>query len=150
MVLGHHTTGVADLSGLVGETGHLSAARAWDPSAGDPAITALDALNVLRIAVGLAPSFGNARAQHYIAADVNQDGQVTAVDALEVLRAAVGLTSTSAPRWVFFDAETDWEAADLSRHETDLIAPGMTLDSDWQGDPVQMKGILLGHLDTVV
>ncbi|MGY6534680.1 MAG: VWD domain-containing protein, partial [Pararhodobacter sp.] len=92
-----------------GATGHLAVARAYDAAAGDPSITASDALDVLRLSVGLSPSFGPAAAQNYVAADINGDGRVGADDALEVLRHAVGLESDHVPRWVFVDADTDWE-----------------------------------------
>ncbi|MCC6001006.1 MAG: hypothetical protein JJU19_09115, partial [Pararhodobacter sp.] len=77
--------GVAIFGLEPGSAGRLEAARAYDPQAGDPVITAGDALDVLRMAVGLNPSFGPAQAQNFIAADMNGDGQVTAADALEIL-----------------------------------------------------------------
>ena len=89
-------------------TGHLDAHLSH--GAGDPAITAGDALDVLRIAVGLAPSFGPAQPQNFVAADLTGDGRVTAGDALDVLRHAVGLDSQHAPEWAFFDANLDWAA----------------------------------------
>ena len=62
-------------------------------------VTAMDALEVLRIAVGLAPGFAadGLRMADFVAADVTRDGRVTAVDALEVLRITVGLTPLPAP-----------------------------------------------------
>ena len=131
-----------------GASGNLQASRSWQ--AGDPAITALDALDVLRMAVGLNPSFGPATAQNFIAGDINRDGQVTALDALEVLRAAVGLASENAPHWVFFDAATDWDMLALSRSDT-TIGTGRdvaSLDSSLSG--IDMVGILLGNIETVV
>ncbi|MGP9788901.1 VWD domain-containing protein [Roseinatronobacter sp. NSM] len=128
-------------------TGRLDASRDWQT--GDPAITALDALDVLRLAVGLNPSFGPAQAQNFIAADVNGDGAVTALDALEVLRAAVGLQSATPPRWVFFDADTDFEAMSLSRTNTH-VETGIdiaALNSSLAG--IDMVGILLGNMDSV-
>ncbi|MGY6535904.1 MAG: dockerin type I domain-containing protein, partial [Pararhodobacter sp.] len=67
-----------------GLAGTVSAERPYDPDA-DGRPTAGDALDVLRMAVGLNPSFGPAQAQNFIAADMNGDGQVTAADALEIL-----------------------------------------------------------------
>ena len=131
----------------MGMSGRLNASRDWQT--GDPAITALDALDVLRIAVGLNPSFGPAQAQNFIAADVNGDGAVTALDALEVLRAAVGLQSVNAPRWVFFDANTDFDAMSLSRTNTH-VETGIdiaALNSSTAG--MDMVGILLGNMDSV-
>ena len=61
----------------------------------DGAVTAVDALCVLREVAGLAAtaSCQNA-AVNVAAADVNQDGSVTAVDALCTLRAVAGLSET--------------------------------------------------------
>ena len=127
--------------------GRLDASRDWQT--GDPSITALDALNVLRIAVGVSPSFGEVSAQHLIAADINGDGRVTALDALEVLRAAVGVSSANAPRWVFFDAETDWDALDLSRTNTH-VETGVSVASLTENiGGVDMVGILLGNMEIV-
>ncbi|PZX41187.1 hypothetical protein LY56_02390 [Roseinatronobacter thiooxidans] len=121
----------------------IDANRPWSPAAGDPAITALDALDVLRLAVGLSPSFGPASAQSFIAADINRDGQVTALDALEVLRAAVGLSSASAPHWVFLDSTQDLSqiSARHVSYQTGILTPNYAADSD-----LEMTGILLGHM----
>lgn len=131
-----------------GAAGRLEATRAYDQDI-DPNITALDALDVLRMAVGIDPSFGPAKAQNFIAADINGDGQITALDALEVLRAAVGVSSDNAARWVFFDADTDFEALNLSRDNT-IVETGISvasLNGDLSG--VDMHGILLGNMEMV-
>ena len=127
----------------------IQATRPWDIAAGDPVVTARDALDVLRMAVGVTPSFGPASAQSFIAADINRDGQVTALDALEVLRAAVGLQSATPPRWVFFDAQTDWNALALGRNDTNLPA-GLALGNDWQSGDLAMTGILLGAMSEFI
>ncbi|MBK1634147.1 VWD domain-containing protein [Rhodovulum adriaticum] len=130
-----------------GASGHLDGTRDYD-SAGDPAITAADALDVLRLAVGLTPSFGAAQAQNFVAADVNGDGRVTAADALDVLRFAVGLDTDNAPRWEFFDSDTDWDGLGLdagnSAVETgaDIAALATSLEAP-------MTAILIGNMDEV-
>lgn len=129
-----------------GATGHLDAELSH--GAGASAITAGDALDVLRIAVGLAPSFGPVQAQNLVAADLNGDGRVTAADALEVLRHAVGLVSPHAPKWAFFDADLDWAALEISKDNV-LVERGIDiamLDGDLD---IAMTGILLGSMDTV-
>ncbi|MCC6001005.1 MAG: VWD domain-containing protein, partial [Pararhodobacter sp.] len=83
-----------------GASGQVNVTREYAGDA-DASITASDALDVLRLSVGLSPSFGPAAAQNYVAADINGDGRVGADDALEVLRHAVGLESDHVPRWVF-------------------------------------------------
>lgn len=129
-----------------GAEGHLTA---WRPyQTGDPDIGASDALDVLRLAVGLEPSFGPAAPQNYVAADISQSGEVTAADALEVLRTAVGLETDHAPRWVFFDEETDWDAMELDRNNTeipqDIEMAAMNEDSE-----ITLNGILLGNMETI-
>ncbi|MEI4232494.1 CAP domain-containing protein [Roseovarius sp. D22-M7] len=129
-----------------GATGHLDADLAYPAGGGD--ITAGDALEVLRIAVGLAPSFGPVQPRTLVAADLTGDGRVTAGDALEVLRHAVGLDSPHAPKWVFFDAGLDWTAQDLDTDSV-TVPRGLdiaALDSDLD---ISMTGILLGNMDAV-
>jgi len=135
-VNGSGTAALPDLSIV-----HLDATRPWAP--GSPSITARDALDVLRMAVGVAPSFGPATAQHFIAADINRDGKVTALDALEVLRAAVGVPSANAPSWVFLDPgqNLDHISAGNVSYQTGLTMPDFSSHSD-----LDMTGILLGHM----
>ncbi len=146
-------TATSDAGGMFGFSlangigARLEAARDHDPAT-DGRPTAMDALEVLRLAVGLNPSFGPAQAQTFIAADMNGDGTITAQDALEVLRAAVGLASDNAPRWVFVDAATDWEALEIARSNVQFdtgiaIAAG---DSDLD---LGLTGILLGNMAEV-
>jgi hypothetical protein len=131
------------------EITRIDATRPWSIAAGDARITVLDALDVLRMAVGLTPSFGPARAQHFVAADMNNDGRITVTDALEVLRAAVGLNSANGPRWVFFDADLEWSALSLSRNSTH-VPRGIDIEADWTGSDFGLKGILLGAMSDVI
>ena len=124
--------------------GRLDATRDHDADS-DPNITASDALDVLRLAVGLEPSFGPASPENFVAADINQDGQVTAGDALDVLRAAVGLESENAPRWVFFDADTDWNDLDLDRGNT-AVETGVDIAAMQSDQSADMTCILLGSM----
>ena len=126
--------------------GRLEPTRDYDADT-DGSPSALDALDVLRMAVGLTPSFGDATPEAFIAADMNRDGQITALDALEVLRAAVGITSDNAPQWVFVDAEADLSETvtgrDAVNYETGVQVDGF--DGDLSG--LDMKGILLGDMN---
>ncbi|MGY6535647.1 MAG: dockerin type I domain-containing protein [Pararhodobacter sp.] len=143
------TTALTDASGLVqfalepGTLGQLTVSRAYAAQT-DPAITATDALEILRMAVGLEPSWGAAAPRHYIAADVNRDGAVDATDALEVLRHAVGLPSDFEPEWVFIDTE-----ADLSAIRAQSVSYTETIDiTSAEADLAYgFRGILLGNLD---
>jgi hypothetical protein len=127
-----------------GASGTLQATRAVQDD--DPQTTILDALNILRMAVGITPSFGEAKAQNFIAADLTGDGQVTVLDALEALRAAVGIQSANAPRWVFFDAATDFEGLNLSATNTH-VPQGVAINPmEAAQSGVDMVGILLGNM----
>lgn len=130
-------------------SGRIEASRDWAPGAGDPVISAADALDVLRMAVGVTPSFGPAQAQNFVAADINGDGQVNALDALDVLRVSVGVTPDHAPRWVFFDAETDWDATGASRNSVNAPESGIDLTAMAGLDGLGLQGILLGQMAEV-
>ncbi len=129
------------LAGLPPGAGVVTASHGFAP--GQAMITAGDALDVLRMAVGLQPSFGPAGAMDFIAADMNGDGQVTAGDALDVLRHAVGLATPNAPQWVFLDA-----AADLSGITAGNVAYGQGIDLSAHPAeaPLDMTAILLGNM----
>ena len=126
-----------------GLSGRIEMSKAYTPAAGDPVITANDALEILRMAVGLQPAFGVPVAQNFIAADINGDGVVNATDALEVLRAAVGLTSSAAPRWVFLDVDLDTSQITPTNvsYQTGIAVPDFSALGN-----MDMTGILLGHM----
>lgn len=126
-----------------GVSGQLDATRPYEPSI-DGRLTSGDALEVLRLAVGLAPSWGVARPMDFIAADMNMDGQVTATDALDVLRAAVGLQGVNQPRWVFIDADANLDgfgSGSSSIEGSIVIEPLMAEFTE-----VSMTGFLLGSM----
>ena len=62
-------------------------------------VTAADALDALKLSVGLAASRGSSW-KELISADINHDHRVTAADALEILKISVGV-NTVQPSWVF-------------------------------------------------
>lgn len=109
-------------------------------TAADPAITAADALNILRLAVGLDDW---AAPLDFIAADIDRNGRVTASDALEVLRIAVGLTPKAPPEWVFIDARANLDA--INARDVDY-ATDIRLDGSDIAD-LSVTAILLGNVD---
>ena len=121
----------------------ITGAKPYDPAT-DGTITARDALDVLRLAVGLSPSWGSAAPLDFIAADINQDGQITAADALDVLRAAVGLQSPNQPRWFFIDSDTDLSAISRSNTSVEEGVLFNPINADISG--LSMTGILLGNM----
>jgi hypothetical protein len=119
----------------------VDAVRDFDT--GDASIDVTDALNALRLAVGLNPSFGPANAMDFIAADVDQNGAVNVTDALDILRFAVGLETENAPRWVFLDDTQDLSGTSNSNvsYET-----GTESGAIIEGGDLQLTGVLLGNL----
>ena len=122
--------------------------RTCEYGVGDPAITTASALEALRMAVGLNPSWGPAGPMDFIAADFNGDGQVSTADALGILRVAVGLAAEDQPRWIFVDSEAD--LSHVSRADTQV-------DNGLRLDPVTadttdlgLTGILVGHVQEYV
>jgi len=121
----------------------IDAAMAID-TASDKAIGAFDALQALRLAVGLDKSDGTSEWHDYIAADINKDGRVGADDALNILKFAVGLTDGPSADWVFVDGDADYSAIDRKNTDYDegiLISDVMTDLS------INMTGILVGDVD---
>jgi hypothetical protein len=121
----------------------IDAAMAID-TASDKAIGAFDALQALRLAVGLDKSDGTSEWYDYIAADINKDGRVGADDALNILKFAVGLTDGPSADWVFLDGDADYSAIDRKNTDYDegiLISDVMTDLS------INMTGILVGDVD---
>ena len=107
------------------------------------AITAQDALDALRLAVGLDTTSGRKDAFSYIAADFNQSGKVTAQDALEILKYAVGLEGQDA-EWKFFDSDGDYSG--ISRSNT-TFDEGITAQNIATNLDMSMTGILLGDVN---
>jgi len=107
------------------------------------AITAQDALDALRLAVGLDTTSGSKDAFSYIAADFNQSGKVTAQDALEILKYAVGLEGQDA-EWKFFDSDGDYSG--ISRSNT-TFDEGITAQNIATNLDMSMTGILLGDVN---
>ena len=121
----------------------IDAAMAID-TASDKAIGAFDALQALRLAVGLDKSDGTSKWHDYIASDINKDGRVGADDALNILKFAVGLTDGPSAHWVFVDGDADYSAIDRKNTDYDegiLISDVMTDLS------INMTGILVGDVD---
>lgn len=126
----------------VDSQGRLEGSRDYDPSA-DPTIGVPDALDALRLAVGLDPGFGAPSALDFIAADINRDGSVSVDDALDILRFAVGLPTPNSPEWVFLDEGQD--LSDVSRASVDYET-GIDTGLLNAHSSLEMTGILLGSV----
>lgn len=121
-------TGLAAFEIDSGASGRIDLLTSF--STGTSGITAGDALQVLRIAVGLDLPSGPASPLQLITADVNRSGEVTAGDALEVLRAAVGLESTGAGDHVLIDESVDRSSMTSGSVDYDTGIPIMRVSND--------------------
>ena len=112
----------------------------------DRTITVRDALDALRITVGMTKSDGNLVPNDYIAADFNKDGKVSVVDALEILKYSINMDVTQA-QWVFVDGDMD--VSSVGRRDViyseDLSVSFSDLDTNQD-----ITGILLGDVNGTV
>ncbi|MFM9968210.1 MAG: beta strand repeat-containing protein [Burkholderiales bacterium] len=108
-------------------------------------ITAADALDALKLSVGLAATKGSSW-RELISADMTKDGKVTAADALEILKTSVGI-NTIQPSWVFVPTDPAFNPnlGSISRsnvtysNEYNLANPSATSAS--------ITGILVGDVN---
>ena len=76
-------------------------------------ITSQDALDAIRLSVGMDTQNGSKTAVDYIEADFNKDGKASSQDALAILKNAVGLPTTEQAEWVLVESDSDY--SDISR-----------------------------------
>ncbi|WP_298937528.1 dockerin type I domain-containing protein [uncultured Ruegeria sp.] len=107
-------------------------------------INALDALQVLRLSVGLDPTWGPASPENLIAADITQDGTINALDALAILQVAVGKPSAHNAEWVFMDADADLSGITRNNVDYETGVDIVVVDGVVSAD---MTSILLGNLE---
>ncbi|WP_420583942.1 beta-propeller fold lactonase family protein [Ruegeria sp.] len=124
--------------------GALEIIKTYSTASGD--ITALDALQVLRISVGLDPTWGPATPENLIAADINQDGVVNALDALAILQVAVGLPTEHEAEWVFLDDDADLSGITSTNVTYETGVEVIVVDNVLTTD---MTSILLGNLEPI-
>ena len=108
------------------------------------AITSADALDALKLSVGLDPSGGEGAQYDFIAADFNQDGQLTSRDALEILKYVVGFEVGNKPKWIFLESETDLSAIDENTIE---FKDSIFIPNIKEKAPIDLTGILLGDVN---
>jgi len=104
MVTQVDAAGLFSFSLAAGTAGTLSVSRAHVTTgvAADRTLTAVDALEVLKMVVGLTPVSNPLDA---LVADFDGDGAITAIDALGILRHVVSLPDAASPEWIFAPTE---------------------------------------------
>jgi RTX calcium-binding nonapeptide repeat (4 copies) len=108
------------------------------------AVTAQDALEALRLSVGMATTGGQSDAFAFIAADFNQNGEVNSHDALEILRYAVRAEGALDAEWVFVDTYGDYSS--ISRRSVEFEEGGAIASLTGDAE-VYLTGILRGDVN---
>ena len=122
----------------------LTVTGSLDYTQSSKSVTSQDALDALRLSVGMDTQGGTSTAFDYIAADFNQDGKVSSQDALAILKYAVGLTTTEQAEWVFVDTNGDY--SDISRSNTNYVE-GVTSAGITSATEFGLIGILIGDVN---
>ena len=135
-------TGSSEFAITSGSNISLKGSLDYNPSS--KSITSQDALDALRLSVGMDTQSGTSTAFDYIAADFNQDGKVSSQDALAILKYAVGLTTTEQAEWVFVDSDDDY--ANISRTNTNYDE-GITITDLSSATNLSLTGILIGDVN---
>ena len=108
------------------------------------AVSSQDALDALKLSVGLSTSAGTKTAFDFMSADFNQDGKVSSQDALSILKYSVGLTTIEQAKWVFVDTNGDYSG--VSRSNTSYTE-GVTIADLSADTTVSLTGIPIGDVN---
>ena len=135
-------SGSFDWSTTSGSTVKFEASNAYSNST--KAISSQDALDALKLSVGLSTSVGTKDAFDFMSADFNQDGKVSSQDALSILKYSVGLTTAEQAKWVFVDTNGDY--SDVSKSNTSYTE-GVSIAELSADTTVGLTGILIGDVN---
>ena len=108
------------------------------------AISSQDALDALKLSVGMTTAAGTKTAFDFISADFNQDGKVSSQDALAILKNSVGLPTTEQAKWVFVDTNGDYSG--VSKSNTSYTE-GVSIADLTADTTVGLTGILIGDVN---
>jgi hypothetical protein len=122
----------------------LTVTGSFDYVRSEKSITSQDALDALRLSVGMDTQHGTRTAFDYISADFNQDGKVSSQDALAILKYAVGLTTVKQAEWVFVGTNGDYSSVDKSNvsYTEGVSVADLTTDTS-----LSLTGILIGDVN---
>ena len=113
-------------------------------SSSTKAVSSQDALDALKLSVGMTTAAGTKTAFDFISADFNQDGNVSSQDALAILKYSVGLTTTEQAKWVFVDTNGDYSG--VSKSNTSYTE-GVSIADLTADTTVGLTGILIGDVN---
>ena len=108
------------------------------------AVSSQDALDALKLSVGMTTAAGTKTAFDFISADFNQDGKVSSQDALSILKYSVGLPTTEQAKWVFVDTNGDYSG--VSKSNTSYTE-GVNIADLSADTSVSLTGILIGDVN---
>ena len=129
---------------LTGSEQLLSGSLSFSNTGSTKAISAADALDALKLSVGLPTDAGVSDAFSLISADFDQNGKVTASDALEILKYSVGLPTDQNAQWVFLDTNSDY--SNVGRSTTNYTE-GVSLADITSDATIGLTGILIGDVN---
>ena len=113
-------------------------------SSSTKAVSSQDALDALKLSVGMTTAAGTKTAFDFISADFNQDGKVSSQDALSILKYSVGLTTPEQAKWVFVDTNGDYSG--VSKSNTSYTE-GVSIAELSADTTVGLTGILIGDVN---
>ena len=138
-----HFTGEGEVH-LSSLTNELKIVSEYSNLAETKFVTSQDALDALKLSVGLTTSAGNKTAFDFMSADFNQDGKVSSQDALSILKYSVGLQTTEQAKWVFVDTNGDYSG--VSKSNTSYTE-GVSIADLSADTTVSLTGILIGDVN---
>jgi hypothetical protein len=103
-----------------------------------------DALDALKIAVGLPASAGTHVQFKYISADFNRDGIVSSEDALSILKFSLNEQTSHQAEWIFIDSYADY--SHLNKLDVNY-SEGVSLEVQFSDNSVNLTGILVGDVN---
>ena len=113
-------------------------------SSSTKAVSSQDALDALKLSVGLSTSGGTKDAFDFMSADFNQDGKVSSQDALSILKYSVGLPTSEKAKWVFVDTSGDYSG--VSKSNTSYTE-GVSIADLSADTSISLTGILIGDVN---
>jgi hypothetical protein len=108
------------------------------------AVSSQDALDALKLSVGMTTAAGTKTAFDFISADFNQDGKVSSQDALSILKYSVGLTTPEQAKWIFVDTNGDYSGIIKSNTS---YTEGVSIADLSADTTVSLTGILIGDVN---
>ena len=125
-----------------GSASTIEASLAYSSST--KAVSSQDALDALKLSVGMTTAAGTKTAFDFISADFNQDGKVSSQDALAILKNSVGFPTTGQAKWVFVDTNGDYSG--VSKSNTSYTE-GVSIAELSADTTVGLTGILIGDVN---